>query len=261
MSQQIAVVNGAYGGIGFEISSKLLNAGYSVILLGRDQNKLKFAEQHLQSSIMSNNFIETFKVDMLADSDIDTFIDFLNKNNFYPDVFVNACGIVQLGGIHDVSMEMWALAMQTNLIGVINIVTKITSLMSANKKHGSIVLINGILSRQPDANLVINSVITGAISNFAKAISKDLGQKGIRVNIINPGITRTNLYAQIKQDISNSTGVSLDKIEESVITQSPNRQIGEVVDIANAVIFLCSNQAKHINGIFLTIDGGTINSY
>lgn len=258
---KIAIINGACGGIGFETAKSFLSNGYYTILLGKSQEKLDLVYDKLQFLGVANTLIQTFKVDMLQLNDIDSFANFLSKNHLYPNVIINASGVVEIGNLHKVTNNQWKSAIQINLLGVVHFITVMSEIMMANKKEGSIVFINGVLSRQPSADFVINSTITGAINNFAKSISKYLGGNNIRTNTINPGLTKTDLYNKIKSYISINTGLSLEEVEKNLLEQSPNKQFAEASDIADAVYFLCSKQAKHINGTFLTIDGGSSECY
>jgi NAD(P)-dependent dehydrogenase (short-subunit alcohol dehydrogenase family) len=128
-------------------------------------------------------------------------------------------------------------------------------------KAGKIVLINGVLSLQPDPNLIISSTITGGMNNFAKALSRDLGKHNIRVNTINPGATTSPLWDSVVKDLAKAFQIEEKVIFEKANSDSPLGRIAKIDDIANAVNFLCEDNSKYINGAFITVDGGASVAY
>ncbi|MFN8771100.1 MAG: SDR family oxidoreductase [Pseudomonadota bacterium] len=261
MERKIILINGACGGIGQGLMSMFIEKGDSLILLGRDRDKLQHLYESFKIKLQKDQFIKPFTYDLLDTNYTDLLVEFLSKNTLTPDVFVNAAGIVIRGNMHEVSYDLWKDAIDTNLLGVINLTSKVTKLMQINKKSGAVVLVNGILSRQPDSNLIINSTITGAVANFAKAISKDLIKYGIRVNIVNPGVTNTPLYEKIRNQIADKNGLTTQEVDNIFNNKTAMNRIADINEVVNAIEFLCSEKASYINGTFITVDGGSSSSY
>jgi NAD(P)-dependent dehydrogenase (short-subunit alcohol dehydrogenase family) len=258
--EQFAVINGAYGGMGEAIAKKLAENGHSLILLGRNKKKLQDTQSKLQDVLHKNRRIVCYEVDVTNNIGMNAASQDVEKNDYYVEVMVNAVGVVPIGSIQDVSEDHWENAIQTSLMSAIRLIKNFSPLMMKNKS-GKIVLINGVLSRQPDPNLIISSTITGAINNFAKALSRDIGRHNIRVNTINPGATATPLWEGLVKDLACSYQVTEETITSQAKAQTPLGRIANVRDIANAVGFLCGENSEFINGAFITIDGGASVAY
>ena len=170
-TSKIAVINGAYGGIGKAIALKLSNDGYTLALMGRNIKKLESLRKEI-----NNGDIKIYAADTKEHDQIDRACIKILENFDRIDVLVNAVGIVPIGSLSEINQKVWKNAIQTCLLGQIHLVTSFSKSMRT-AKSGSIILINGVLSIQPDPNFVVSSTLAGAINNFAKAISKDLGDK------------------------------------------------------------------------------------
>lgn len=259
--KNIIAINGAYGGIGSVITHRLVELGNSVVLMGRDENKLRALYNSLCSTVKNDCQVKFYLLDM---SDIGSILNAANEifSDFgRVDILVNAAGpIPPVGGIFDVTDEQWLEAAQVTLIGTIRLVKAFSEKM-INQKMGKIILINGVLSIQPDPLFVISSTMTAAINNFTKAVSKDLGKYGIRVNAINPGVTQTPLLNEVMKHISEKFNISVNDISKQMIETTPLGRIATATDIADSVEFLCSEKSNFLNGAFVTIDGGSSTAY
>jgi len=104
-------------------------------------------------------------------------------------------------------------------------------------------------------------LLAGAVNNFAKAISKDLGKNGVRINVLNPGATDTPLWGRLYKQF----GLEGTKIKNEFLAQIaqgiPLNRLATPIDIASIISFLCSTSAQYLNGTFLTIDGGACATY
>lgn len=109
--------------------------------------------------------------------------------------------------------------------------------------------------------MLINSTLTGATNNFAKAISKDIGRHGVRVNVLNPGATDTPLWDGLHKKLDLEGKQSKKDFLQQIAKDIPLNRIATPGDIANMVSFLCSDHAQYLNGAFLTVDGGACATY
>jgi NAD(P)-dependent dehydrogenase (short-subunit alcohol dehydrogenase family) len=257
---QFAVINGAYGGMGYAIARRLAQTGYSLILLGRDYKKLETIKIKLQDVLHKDCQIVIHEVDVKNNESMTKAALSVMQNNYLIDVLINAVGMVPVGNILEVSEDNWEDAIQTSLMSAVRLIKNFSPLMIKNNS-GKIVLINGILSRQPEPGLIISSTITGAINNFAKALSRDMGRCNIRVNTINPGATATPLWDGVVKDLAKAYKLEEKDITDQAKAQSPLGRIATIEDIANAVNFLCDDSSQFINGAFITIDGGASVAY
>jgi NAD(P)-dependent dehydrogenase (short-subunit alcohol dehydrogenase family) len=257
--KKFAVINGAYGGMGFAIVNKLAEAGYSLILLGRHQGKLEDCCLKIKNRCKDIHIV-CYVVDVKDNASMEKAALAVKQSGYNIDALINAVGIVPIGNILNVTEENWNDAIQTSLMSAVRLVKNFARFMVDNKS-GKIVFINGVLSRQPEPNLIISSTVTGAINNFAKALSREMGKHHIRVNTLNPGATATPLWDNVAHELATIYQVDKEQIIEQAKIAVPLGRIANVDDIANAVHFLCSDQSQFINGAFITIDGGASVAY
>ncbi len=258
-SNHYAVINGAYGGMGFAIANKLAETGYSLILLGRNKNKLNECNAKIKNKF-SDIDIACYEVDVQDNCSMEKAALAVKQAGVYIDAIVNAVGVVPIGSILEVTEKNWESAIQTSLMSAVRLTKNFAPLM-INNKTGKIILINGVLSRQPEPSLIISSTVTGAINNFAKALSRDIGKHNIRVNTLNPGATETPLWDEVVNQLATNYKIDKEQVTEQAKSQVPLGRIANVNDIANAVNFLCSDSSQFINGAFITIDGGASVAY
>lgn len=253
---QVALINGAYGGMGTAIATRLQQQGFALALLGRQMDRLNQLKQQLLAADTNAN-IQCYSIDVRDEQALPEVAPAIVKHFKYIDVLINAVGIVPIGNLLEVNEQQWHEALATSLMSAVRLVTTfLPTLIKQNS--GNVVLINGKLAQQPDANFVISSTITGAIRNFAKAISQQLATHNIRVNTINPGATATPLWDSVRSQLANKLDCSVDTLQQQIADNNPLGRIATVADIANAVSFLCSSAAEYINGTSITIDGGEI---
>lgn len=259
MCKKWVLINGACGGIGTAVTMHFIKKGYSIILLGRDKTKLTSLKNQCEKAAdVSGQIILYFTFDLTSREKIDQIITQLQTQHIIPSVFVNCAGIVKRGGLYDVSMADWLEVINITVLGIIALVTEVTNLMRENSVKGSVVLINGMLAKHPDSSLLINSVTTSAMENFVKAAAKELGKYGIRINAVNPGVTMTPLFKSAVQEISRRSNIDETRIMANAANRTALGKIAEPSEIANAVGFLSLDDASHITGSSLAIDGGVL---
>jgi len=258
MKNKVVAVIGAYGGMGKAVSNKLYQEGYNLALIGRSSKKLEDLKN--QFPIKDDKKVTTHTLDLSENDFIPTVIqDVYDKHN-YIETVVNAAGRVVPGPILNLEINDWQDALQTNFLGMVQIVTLFAERM-VKRKEGHIILINGVLALEPDPNMLINSTLTGAVNNFAKAISKDLGKNGVRINVLNPGATDTPLWDLLYKQFGLEGTKTKNEFLAQIAQGIPLNRLASPQDIANIISFLCSPRAKYLNGAFLTVDGGACATY
>lgn len=252
--KKTALINGAYGGIGSEIAKELAKTGYDLILMGRDSNKLEILAAEVRKFYPTQDILIQF-ADSTQPESMQLAANKIKEKISAVDVLINTVGQVPIGHIETVTEEDWYTAFQVSLMSAVRLVKYfLPSLIK--QKNGSIILINGILSVQPDSNFIISSTITGAIRNLIKALSHDLAHHNIRVNGINPGVTKTPLWDKITHTLGSKAQISAEMITDKVSASNPLKRIAKPTDIANVVKFLCDDASEYINGTIINIDGG-----
>jgi len=239
-TDKTALITGGNSGIGFAVAKLLIAEGARVAITGRDRAKLDEAASELGANALA----------IQADLDDPAAIDLVIKQvgDAYGSldiVFANAgiSGPTPLGSTTAAAFEA---ILRTNLTAVFLTVQSALPLMSAG---GSIVLNGSVMRELGRAGAASKAGITG----MAKVFAGELVQRGIRVNTVIPGGTRTPIWTRGAR-----AGASLDGTEEALSPAIPMGRFATVEEVAEAVAFLASNGASGITAAEIVVDGGTI---
>lgn len=255
LRDRVALVSGATGEIGSAICARLLDDGMRVVMLGRDAAKLRRVHDTLSKSVAESDRISTQVVDIgEPDSVVQAIAEVLNQYGRVTDL-VQAAGDGPVASLLETDEGMWAETVQGKLLGTVRLARAVAPGM-IGAKSGRMVIVNGVFSLEPDPLFTVSSTINCALAGFAKAISRDLGKHGIRVNVVNPGATTTPLWDTICRDLAARFGVSPSEVNQQVMAKVPLGTLATSADVANAVAFLLSPHAAHINGAAISVDGG-----
>lgn len=234
------LVTGGNSGIGLEAARKFLAEGARVVITGRDQAKLDQVVKDLGTGVtayrLDNNDIGAIKVVMTA----------IGKNIGNLDaIFVNA-GIAGNTTLGDTSYEQFNNIIQTNLVSNFFLIQEALPLLN---QDASIVLNGSVIPKLGLAGYAAYSASKAGVIGLMTSLSAELSPRGIRINTVIPGATKTPIWKAGDEKAIND----LDKYMSRSI---PLAKMGEVEDIANAVLFLASKDAKYIQAQSITVDGG-----
>ena len=236
--KKTALVTGASRGIGAEIARELSKAGYKVLVnYLNNKEKAEALAEEIGGYAFCADVSDYAQVEkMLAEA----------RNLFGGiDVLVNNAGVAlpqQL--LSDTTEAQWDRLFDVNVKGAFNCTKAITDDMVTNHS-GSIINISSIWGITGGSCEVAYSASKAALVGFTKALAKELGTAGIRVNCVAPGVVDTDMNAHLSaEDIA------------SLKEETPLGNVGTPSDIAKIVVFLASDDAKFITGQVITADGG-----
>lgn len=238
-----AIVTGASRGIGRDIAIKLSENGALVIV-----NYSKDEEGANETcNIIKNKggFALKFKANVSNFDEARKLVDFAVKNTGKLDIVVNNAGISNIGLFMDSTEEDIKNLMGINLFGALY-VTK-HALGHMLNRGGSIINISSMWGEVGASCEVLYSSSKGGINLFTKALAKEMAPSNIRVNAIAPGVIDTSMNAFLNEEDRN-------ELEEEI----PLGRFGRGEEIANAVVFLCSDESSYLTGQVIRIDGGMI---
>lgn len=256
LTGKTALVCGSTAGIGKATAMELASLGARIVLMARNPEKLSQTLAELPSD-------EDQKHDALAVdfSDIAAFkqaVDTLiQKHQFH--ILINNTGGPTAGPAFDADPEQYAAAFAQHLLCNQILAQGVVPAMK-QAKYGRIVNVISTSVKQPIENLGVSNTIRGAVANWSKTLSAELGPFGITVNNVLPGFTATDRL----DDIVNSAAKRLNKTQQEardfMTSVVPARRFAQAQEIAYGIAFLCSPSAGYINGINLPIDGGRTKS-
>lgn len=233
LSGQVAWISGASRGIGLAVARSLCEQGARVV--GVD---LKVSEELRQIAT------ESVELDVSNFDAVVAIAAVLGKQGLTPDVLVNNAGITKDGVVWKLSEADWDGVLDVNLKGTFNL-TRAALPFMREKNAGSVICIssiNGLRGKFGQSNYAASKA---GMIGFAKAVAREGGKFGVRVNVVAPGMVETEMAANVPEAIRQKA------LDETLLGKLATPQ-----DIANAVLFLASGFAKHITGQVLQVDGG-----
>jgi 3-oxoacyl-[acyl-carrier protein] reductase len=241
LSEKVAIVTGASRGIGRCIALALATQGAKVVASARNAEAL----DNLVEEIKQQGGEATAVVgDVAVDTDASELIDQAVAKYGQVDILVNNAGITRDGLLLRMKNEDWDAVLDTNLKGAFLCIRAAAKVMS-KQRSGRIINISSVVGEMGNAGQANYCASKAGLLGLTKSVARELARRNVTVNAITPGFIVTDM-----------TDDMTDKARQAMTEQIPLGRLGEVDDIANAVIFLASDQSSYITGQVLGINGG-----
>jgi 3-oxoacyl-[acyl-carrier protein] reductase len=232
------IVTGASGGIGNAIIKKLSEAGANILASGTRIEKLEELKKNFEG-------LKILKFDISQSDKIEEFIEnATNKLGGSLDGIVNNAGITQDNLAIRMSLDEWQKVININLTSTF-LMSKFAIKKMLKNKSGKIVNITSVVGHTGNLGQANYTASKAGIVAMSKSLAIEYAKKNININCISPGFIQTAMTDKID-----------DKFKEVIISKIPSARLGEPDDIANAVLFLSSDQSNYINGETLHVNGG-----
>jgi 3-oxoacyl-[acyl-carrier protein] reductase len=240
--QRVAIVTGAVRGIGRAIANRLAADGFKVVVNYRGDEEL--AEQVCAEIASAGGSASAVKCDITNSDEVANLIETTLNEHKRVDALVNNAGITRDTLILRMSDEDWDAVLNTNLKGAFLCSRAVVRPMM-RQRFGSIVNLTSVVGLVGNAGQVNYAAAKAGLVGMTKSLAKEVGSRGITVNAVAPGFIDTRL-----------TDVLSDELKQAALNQIPLRRLGEPQDVAAAVAFLVSPDARYITGVVLSVDGG-----
>ena len=232
------IVTGASGGIGYSIVKRLNEAGANILASGTRIEKLEELKKNFEG-------IKILKFDISQSKKIEEFIEkATNELGGSLDGIVNNAGITQDNLAIRMSLDEWQKVININLTSTF-LMSKFAIKKMLKNKSGKIVNITSVVGHTGNLGQANYTASKAGIIAMSKSLATEYAKKNININCISPGFIKTAMTDKID-----------DKFKEVIISKIPSARLGEPDDIANAVLFLSSDQSNYINGETLHVNGG-----
>ena len=232
------IVTGASGGIGNSIIKKLNQDGANILASGTKIEKLNELKNKFEN-------IKVLKFDISQNDKIEEFIENATKElGGNLDCLVNNAGITQDNLAIRMSFEEWQKVIDINLTSTF-LMSKFAIKKMLKNKSGKIVNITSVVGHTGNLGQANYTASKAGIIAMSKSLVVEYAKKNININCISPGFIKTVMTDKLD-----------DKFKEAIVSKIPSARLGEPDDIANVVLFLCSNQSNYINGETLHVNGG-----
>ena len=243
-ANQVAVVTGAGRGIGHAIAMTLASEGARVAVVSRNEsNALRTADE---INAKHAGLAKAYAVDVASHSAVAAIAEHILTDFSRVDILVNNAGVTRDGLSMRMSENDWDLVIDTNLKGAFNFIQAFERSM-IKQRSGRIINIGSVAGLMGNAGQANYAASKAGLLGLSKSIARELASRGITCNVVAPGFIATDM-----------TEVLPDKVKQAVIPQIPLGCFGQPEDIAAAVAFLASAEAKYITGQCLTVDGGMV---
>ena len=232
------IITGATGGIGNSIVERMSQQGANILASGTKIEKLQKLKKNFSN-------IKILEFDISQSEKIDQFIENATTElGGSLDCIINNAGITKDNLAIRMSLDEWNKVIEINLTSTF-LMSKYAIKKMLKNKSGKIVNITSVVGHTGNLGQVNYTASKAGIIAMSKSLAIEYAKKNINVNCISPGFIKTKMSDEID-----------DKFKEVILSKIPSARLGEPNDIANAVVFLCSNQSNYINGETLHINGG-----
>ncbi|GAB2706400.1 SDR family oxidoreductase [Nocardia thraciensis] len=251
----VVVVTGAAAGIGAAIATELAIGAGVLSLWDRDPQVRQSARE---IAARASGSVHAVEVDVTDATAVTAAFDRLIAEHGTPDVVVHAAGIMAPGTPLDVTPQAWERILSVNATGVVRITQRAAREMVAAGR-GAIVVVSSNAATTPRVGLAAYGAAKAAATAFTRSLALQVAPHGVRVNVVSPGSTDTPMLRGIYGDgpLDDAALESLlDGDPEAYRLGIPLRRIASPADIAAAVRFLVSDDARHITMHDLRVDGG-----
>ena len=243
LNDKIAIVTGASQGIGKAIALKLSKIGAFVYCISRN----KKAIDSVVDAIKKNGGKSDSYACNISDShNFKKIVKKIINKHSKIDILVNNAGITDDAILMRMSNEQWDHVIDTNLKGAFNCIKSVVRHMMKNK-YGRIINITSIVGLTGNAGQANYAASKAGLIGMTKSIAKEVASRGVTANCIAPGWIKTTMTDSLSEEVKNQ-----------FLLQIPVGRLGSASEIANAVIFLGSEEAGYITGQTITVDGGRV---
>lgn len=236
-----AIVTGGAQGIGFQIALQFLSAGAHVSIWDYSADALERAKAELGSFAAR---LHTAQVDVTNRESVAKTVAALPWN---VDILVNNAGITRDKSFAKMAPEDWDAVISTNLTGLFNVTKGLLEKFNAASTHKRIINISSVVGLYGNFGQTNYAAAKAGVIGMTKTWGKELGRKGFTVNAVAPGFIMTAMTKAMPKEV-------LDQMAQKV----PVVRLGETSDIANACLFLASEEAAYVNATVLSVDGGIV---
>lgn len=241
LKNKVAIITGSASGIGYAAVKRFIEEGAKVVIVDIDQTKGNGLEAFHE---MRGDEVSFIAVDVANRESVDQMVEKVMALHGTIDILINNAGIIQDGMFLKMSEEAFQRVMDVNVKGVFNCTQAVLPHM-LEKGRGKIVntaSVSGVYGNVGQTNYAASKA---AIIGITKTWAKEFGRQGINVNAVAPGFTHTDMVEKISDDI---IARMLDVISLA--------RMAEPEDIANAYLYLASDEASYVHGHILNVDGG-----
>lgn len=247
LSNKNILITGSGSGIGLAMAKGLGNAGATIILNGRNKEKIEKAKIELEEVGITTH---TLIFDVTNKNKVETAISDFEQTIGKIDVLINNAGINFRDSFITFAEEKWKAVMDININGAM-LVSQVAGKFMVERKAGKIINICSMQSELGRPTIVPYTVSKGAIKMLTRALCAEWAKYNIQVNGIGPGYFETELTRPLKED---------KEFDKWLCNRTPANRWGKPEELIGAAVFLASEASNYVNGQIIYVDGGLLAS-
>lgn len=246
MKNKTALVTGATSGIGEQIAKQLAMKGVRVCL---NYSQSDSRAQKVAKEITDlGGQVSLYKADVSKESDVIAMFAAIEKDFGKLDYLVNNAGIDRPQPFESYKLSDWDAVLSTNLTGKFLCIKHAVPLLGKSDNPRVVNIASRMAEKPYVPEISAYACSEAAVVMLTQVAAKELASYRIRVNTVSPGLTRTPLTESIMPDVATW---------DEIAGRNPSKRVGKPSDVANAVLFLLSDEAEYINGSNIGVNGGS----
>ena len=244
LKDRVAIVTGAARGIGKAITLTFVREGAKVVLVDVDKERLETLKNEIEKN---RKEVMTLSCDITKSPEVQAMVNQVQGTLGRIDILINNAGIIRRGTIETITEEDWDQVIAVNLKGTFNCCKAVVEIMK-KQSYGKIVNVSSIAGKLGDITSAPGYGPSKAgVDALTKTLARQLASHGINVNAVSPHAIETEMSAQWSEER-----------RKEIIASIPLGRLGKPEDVAEAVLFLVSEEASFITGEILDVNGGAL---
>jgi acetoin reductase-like protein len=254
LQDKIAIVTGAGQGIGRAIALRLAREGADVVIAELNTKTAAAVAAEVEAA---GRRALTVRTDVAAAEDRRALVDAALSSFGRIDILVNNAGIIRIGGPLEITEEEWDLVQAVNVKGTYFTSQAVLPHM-LERGRGRIVNLASIAAKAGSIAWIHYNVSKAGVVALTRSLAMAYGKRGITVNCVCPGIVETDMWAKIEREAGSVLGLGPGELTRTRMRTIALGRLETPEDVADAVAFLCSDDARYITGQAINVDGGIL---
>lgn len=240
LKNKIAIITGGGTGIGLSCARLFCREGARSVIFGRREDRLDEAVTEIGNTALA------VSGDITRNEDIKRLVETTIRTYGKVDILINNAGVFTGSPVHEMQDSDWDAILNINLTGIFKLTREVLPHMM-QQKSGSLIHISSILGLIATPNVAAYNTSKGALNQFSRSLAVEYGSSGIRSNAVCPGLIATEMTEELMSD---------KELMQEWSKNYPIGRFGQPDDIAQACLFLASDESSFVTGTLLPVDGG-----